>query len=226
MGPFIFSRVDTYDFIPCGSSEDDDDCDLGDGSSHHGRFWRIDSPATSNANRWNAFVGEMATAFGATPGMKNDSFLDICGASPDFVSAYFTRYLYYLGAAHGVADGRAYNLLLKTGKPLQTDDLFDVATDWSNFLLKRVSVTLEAVSQRVQEENPGEKWVIPSDDEILPIVENPERWRLTSVGLDIALTTFFSGSSELGKIWVDEVVVPWADLRPYLRKPLSFQLPQ
>jgi len=168
----------------------------------------------------------MATAFGATPGMKNDSFLDICGASPDFVSAYFTRYLYYLGAAHGVADGRAYNLLLKTGKPLQTDDLFDVATDWSNFLLKRVSVTLEAVSQRVQEENPGEKWVIPSDDEILPIVENPERWRLTSVGLDIALTTFFSGSSELGKIWVDEVVVPWADLRPYLRKPLSFQLPQ
>lgn len=227
IGPFIFSRIDTYAFIPCGSSEDDD-CEFGDGSSHRGTFWRIDSPATPGAKRWNSLVSEMVAQFGAAiPGMYNDPSLDVYGASRDLVSAYFSQYRGYLGAAHGWADGRAYNVLLKTGMPLQTYDLFDIATDWSNFLLKRVTGTLEPILQAAQKENPVEKFFIPPDSEILPIVENPERWRLTSVGLEIALTTFFSGSADTpGKIWVDEITIPWTDLRPYLQKPLPFQLPQ
>lgn len=227
IGPFIFSRIDTYAFLPCGSSEDDD-CEFSDGSSHQGTFWRIDSPVTPGAKRWNSFVDEMAIQFGAAiPGMYNDPLLNIYGASRDLVSAHFYLYRGYAGAAHGWAEGRAYNILLKTGKPLQTYELFDIATGWSNFLLKRVSGVLEPILQAALKENPAEKSFIPPDSEILSVVEDPERWRLTSVGLEIALMTYFSGSADTpGKIWVDKIMIPWADLRPYLRKPLPFQLPQ
>lgn len=225
IGPFVFSRIDTYAFIPCGSSEDDD-CQFGEGSSHHGTVWRIDSPVTSGAKRWNVFANETANAFGATPGMNNESFLYVNGASLDLISAYLSEYMERNGARHGWSEGRAYNILLKTGAPLRADDLFDKAKGWSSFLLTRVKATLEPILQAARQEDPANKYAIPPDSNILLIVENPERWRLKPIGLEIALTTEFSGSVDLGTIWVDEILIPWTDLQPYLRKPLPFRLPQ
>lgn len=147
-----------------------------------------------------------------------DIQVDVRGASTDMISALYSLYAYSHGGAHGVQDEHNVNVLLASGALLTATDLFDETKSWEDFLTERAT-------QRVREDLSARKIGGASikNEVMRSVVQTPERWSLTPQGLEV---TFDKYDFDTNPDRPNPVLISWRELKPYLRKPLPFVLPQ
>ena len=231
IGPFKFLRLVRYAFAPvleqtnqaagCGRES----VGYFGGGYISAAFLRIDSSKTPATTKWNDLMTDEAVYGIALRGnslKKVDPCLDlyvkaeVIGASRNVISTYFYNEDFCHDCAnHSISrDGRVLNTLLDSRKSVREYDVFNPETAWVEFLTCRAKEKLNK-KQKTDDEF--------SEDVIREGVEDPHRWGLTPQGLKI----FFNLYDLDGPKWVlKDVTFSWAELQPYLRKPLPFQLPQ
>lgn len=218
VGPFTFLRLSRYQFVPCRAAFE---CDgnFREGGYVHASVPRIDAPATDATALWNARVAEKIPKLRSQDNTDVNLDFRIAGVSADMISVRFDLGEYAHRAAHGSVFILGFNTILPAVAPIAADDVFASDAPWRPFLYNRAIDLIRASLMRTG-------W--DQDTQIAPelmrnVVERPERWVFTPAGLEIMF-----GPYDLG-FYVSvphDATIPWAELQPYLRKPLPFQLPQ
>lgn len=231
IGPFKFINAVRYEFVPVWKDDPTEEC--GNASQYRGggygksSYPRIDSPKISAAMKWNRLIADIVE-HGSTFNENSLESMDSCedidiqvdvrGASTDMISALYSLYAYSHGGAHGVQDEHNVNVLLASGALLTATDLFDETKSWEDFLTERAT-------QRVREDLSARKIGGASikNEVMRSVVQTPERWSLTPQGLEV---TFDKYDFDTNPDRPNPVLISWRELKPYLRKPLPFVLPQ
>lgn len=218
VGPFTFLRLSRYQFVPCRAAFECDGNFREGGYVHASVPW-IDAPATDATARWNAHVSEKVPPLRSQDNTDVNLDFRVAGVSADMISVRFDLSEYTHRAAHGSVFILGFNTILPAVVPIAVDDVFASNTPWRPFLYDRAMDLIRASLMRTG-------W--DQDTQIAPelmriVVERPERWAFTPAGLEIMF-----GPYDLG-FYVSvphDAMIHWAELQPYLRKPLPFQLPQ
>jgi hypothetical protein len=132
----------------------------------------------------------------------------IAYAGPDLISVKYDTYDNTVGAAHPNTGIDALNFNMKTGLPLSAADLFS-KPGWEALLAKRGA---EGATKQLKAMDETASSVAAAD--LKAAVINPKKWAVTDKGLVLLL-----GEAELGAhaLGLQEVTVPWSELKPYLK---------
>lgn len=215
MGGFTFLRIGTYGFVPC---KNDFSC-TGPFSPGfvHTAYPMIDTPSNSAAQSFNKLVIERLPPLASALQPDIDVTMDfrVIGVSPGLVSVRFDLTENAHRAGQGGAFAYGLNALLPAGRQLGAQDIFRDGVAWQAPLA-------QAALQSVQEQL-GAQASLTVPEQIPAIAQDPNRWAITPQGLEVLL-----GANDLGPdIQAPAAAhIPWAVLKPYLRDPLPFQLPQ
>jgi uncharacterized protein len=179
-------------------------------------FPRIESPSTAETERWNRLVEEHIRKFAGQP--ETDAgvgvYFEITYASQDIISLVFQKIEFAAGFPHPSYDGGSYIALLRSGRELQASDLFTPAKPWKAFLNGIVFRKLKAQAAK------RELYLTPSSAAEID-ADAVKRWTITKQGLQISFDEL--GDHAHGGY---EVVVSWAELKPYLNPAMPFLVPQ
>jgi uncharacterized protein YecT (DUF1311 family) len=181
-------------------------------------FPRIESPRTPETERWNRLAEEHIRKIAGEPesGSDNEVRFGVTYASQDVISLLLKTSMFAAGTAHPNHDLEGYVVLLASGRELRASDLFTPAQPWKTFLNDIVLRKLKA--QAAEEDGgPGPREGIELD------ADDVKRWTITRQGLMVSFTYCeVSGCAHAG----DDVVVTWAELKPYLKTELPFAVPR
>lgn len=211
-GPFQLVFVERYEAFQIKG--DDPDID-GQVVRHEMSYPQVDSPRTPETERWNEFVAEAIqdhvdnfddegatdVYFGAT----------IDAASPELISAAIGVDFYAHGAPHGDYYFDQSNVLLRTGKSIGSADLFAETTAWRDALLRRCLPELSARNHELDLDG----------DDLKDTIDNVTNWKIAPDSLEIRFD--FNHIFGWGR-GQDSVVIPWRELKPYLRRDLPLAL--
>jgi len=137
--------------------------------------------------------------------------------APDLAAVAFSVWLYPHDAVHDYGYSVAFNYLPAVNRDLRASDLFQSGTTWSGFLSERAFEALQAQSK-------AGNWTlqISGPGELEKPVAAPENWMIRPAGLGL----YFAPSTISGYAQGDhEVLIPWADLKPYLLAKPAFAIP-
>lgn len=203
VGKYLFSRVDLYDVTSDMNS---------DGApniyNYHSAYPRIDSPVTAETRQWNldnqqsgSFIGE-CEGEGGTGGSEESGYSIEQTGKTSLQFTFFNHY-YCNGMAHGQGQTWFVNVdVARSLGPLIAVDLFNNDTEWQDFLVQR---SLEKLKHEVPD-------VSSKTDIVKEVVSNSENWAIDKKGLLIIFASYtIDGYPSY------DVLVPWADLKPYLR---------
>lgn len=201
IGPYLFSRVDRYFAKKAGEQ--------GGMYEEHVAYPRIDSPMTETAKKWNAAVAKDAKpkTGGACDGDSGEfeAYFEIKSATANAISVQNGQYVFCDGAAHGMPTlGGATYLLSPAFRLLKAADLFDSRKLWQKFVAGKCMVVLNAKA--------GEDGDVDADT-VKKIASSPVSWTLADKGLLVTFNPYDVLPYALGST---EVLIPWAELRPYL----------
>lgn len=238
-GPFRFQAITIYYAEPAKKQPGRDDDEQDGLQSFDYTFPQIDSPETLETKRWNRLmeqhIGEMAKDNGAIldtqsltmggkivvkgsqPGPDTSIRADIVYASPDVISLLLHTMTYEKGAAHPNHELAGYTVLLKTGRELAASDLFDDQRDWKTPLAGLVFRSLQVSSTQ----NDTDLQVSSAED-LVQEVADTRRWTITKAGLVVTFSPYEVSSYAAG---AREAVIPWQELKPYLKNPVPFSVP-
>ena len=199
VGPFLFSRVDEFD----ASRRDEE----GRPIMVHVAAPRIDAPLSPAAMAWNAAMVEHIKVGMArdceSGGDEYDSF-QVLGASKQLISVEHSDWAYCHGAAHGHGGAAGVNLLLTPKlRAMELADLFGDGDAWQQVLLDDSLTVLRAKNDQVELD----------EAQVRSVVTCLDHWTLLPAGLRIVLNPYEVASYAFGST---EVIVPWAELKPYL----------
>jgi uncharacterized protein len=103
-------------------------------------FPQIDAPASSQQELWNKKMADMANSYVGmnSEGGDNDydSEYSILSVSPKLISVDVTGGFYAHGTPHGHYISTTVNWLLREGREMQADDVFDKTKPWQEVVLK------------------------------------------------------------------------------------------
>jgi uncharacterized protein YecT (DUF1311 family) len=211
VGPFVFSRTDHYNVTAFDEN--------GRPFVVHAAAPRVDSPISPNVMQWNnamaALAKEKANSNTACDGGPGDDYFDyeIVSATRAVISIRTSIFNYCHGAAHGygLTHGISYRVDRDLHK-LTTTDLFVAGSDWKKFVTKWCYTVLKkkAGSAGSGKEQQEEIRVADVED----VATNIDAWTLGTDGLHVIFSPW---SVATGYAFGEtEIVIPWADLRPYL----------
>lgn len=134
--------------------------------------------------------------------------------APDMAAVAFSVWNYHHGAEHGDGYQIAFNYLPAEQRGLRATDLFESGTTWSGFLAER---GFEGLQTQAKAEN----WELKagSPGELEKPIADPANWLIHPDGLWLYFAPETVGPDE------HEVLVPWADLKPYLMATPAFKIP-
>lgn len=119
------------------------------------------------------------------------------------------RYFYAHGTPHGIGDATVYHWLVKEGRPLHTQDIFDSSRSWAQIMYVTCYDNLV--------EKLGQIWDSPDLDSFIKklgaVTTNPQRWSFDSDGLTIHFMPYEVGAYAAG---MPDVLVPWEYLKDYM----------
>ena len=199
VGPFLFSRIDEFD----ARRRDEE----GRPVQIRVSAPRIDAPLSPAAVAWNAaMVGQMKPGLARdceSAGDEYDSF-QVIGASKQMISVDHSAWAYCHGTPHGHGGTGSVNLLL-TPKlhAMVLGDLFGHGDGWQQVLQDHSLKVLRAKNDQVEFD----------EAQVRSVVTRLDHWTLSPDGLRITLNPYEVASYAFGNT---EVIVPWADLKPYL----------
>jgi uncharacterized protein len=137
--------------------------------------------------------------------------------APDVAAVALAVWSYPHGAAHGI--GRQVSLAYLPAKQrgLLPGDLFQSGTTWSGFLAERALEDL-------QEQAKAGGWTlsVSGPGELETQVADPANWLIRPAGLGLYFAPASVGPYVAGD---REVLVPWADLKPYLSPTPALGIP-
>jgi hypothetical protein len=169
-------------------------------------FPRIDgdSPAIK---KFNELVAQRPR-FSAGDATNETTKYKIAFAGPQLISVKFEYYDFSLGAAHPNTDAKAINFNMKTLAPLRAADVFKPGSGWENALAKKGAVGVTKILKGYDDSLPATE---PS--ELRAAVADPDKWTISDQGLTLMFSEEDMGSHAIGG---REVMIPWAELKPYL----------
>jgi len=134
--------------------------------------------------------------------------------APDLAAVAFSVWNDHHGAAHGDGYQVAFNYLPAKQRGLRATDLFESGTTWSGFLAERA---FDGLRQQAQAGN----WALQADSPgaLEKPIADPANWLIHPDGLWLYFAPETVGPGE------HEVLVPWADLKPYLMATPAFKIP-
>ena len=137
--------------------------------------------------------------------------------APDLVAVAFDTWTYPDHAAHGMGQQVAFNYLPAQQRTLHAADLFQSGTTWSGFLAERAFAGLQA-----QAASGGWSLSVSGPGELEAAVADPANWQIHPDGLGLYFAPTTVGPYVAGE---HAVLVPWADLKPYLVEQPAFKIP-
>jgi hypothetical protein len=208
MGGYTFQRMELVDAAPL-SEQAALASGLGDMAppavTRDIRFPRIDGPQTPEIQRFNDLVAQQPQ-YALSEGVNEIVDYEIVYAGPEVISVRFTTSEDTIGAAHPSNSAKAVTVLMGEGRPLAASDVFRANSGWDAFLTER------AVADITQQFS--DYGFEPPERDVRETVTKPHLWLITERGLIVIFPPYsFGGPHVLGGA---EVMIPWADLRPYL----------
>ena len=181
-------------------------------------FPRIESPSTAETERSNRLVEEDIRKFAGElkSGTGVEVDFEITYASQDVISLDLGMWSFSRKWAHPNHAGAGYIVLLRSGRELQASDLFTPTKSWKTFLNGIVFRKLKAQAAK-------EDWILSPSSAAKLDADAVKRWTITKQGLKIRFVHYEVSSYASGP---HEVVVSWAELKPYLKATLPFSVPQ
>ena len=138
--------------------------------------------------------------------------------SADLVAVAFSVWSFPHGAAHGIGRQVAFDYLPAQKRGLRPTDLFQPGTTWSGFLAERAFDGL-------QQQATAGGWTLTASGpgELETEVADPTGWLIHPTGLGL----YFAPTSVAAYVTGEhEVLIPWADLKPYLSAMPAFAIPE
>lgn len=208
IGGYIFQRMELVDAAPV-SAELAAASGLGDAAPpailRDIRFPRIDGEQTPEIARFNELVAQRPQ-LRLDEGAEEAVDYRIVYAGPELISVRFDSSEFTLGAAHPNNSSKAVTVLMATGTALRAADVFRANTGWQDYLTER------AVAEIARQFT--DYGFSPPERDVRESATKPHLWLVTERGLMILFPPYsFGGPYALGGA---EVLIPWADLRPYL----------
>ncbi|MDB5362156.1 MAG: hypothetical protein JWO51_3453 [Rhodospirillales bacterium] len=179
---------------------------------------RIDSPAETWARGFETAAREVADGLQADD-PETDTVIDYRPTSlaPDLAAVAFSVWTFPRGAAHGLGHQVAFTYLPTQRRGMRATDLFQSGTTWSGFLAEQALAGLED-----QAKAGGWDLMVSGPGELEKAIADPANWLIRPDGLGLYFAPETVGPYVAGE---REVLVPWADLRPYLSATTAFKLP-
>ncbi|RDU96112.1 DUF3298 domain-containing protein [Trinickia dinghuensis] len=212
IGPFLFSRIDTY-------ASPGIDAATGTPLEQHIGLPRIDSPPSKEAEQWNTTIvrlsnvarahwcfGEFEAADPKDPETRSEQNLTFdLYAHNDFINVKFTHYERCgAAAANEEVDNVSY-FLESAARPLTAADLFAPNSHWDSSLVNRAEQKLDAPNPSAEKDFRAG---------IAKVVNDPTAWSFTERGLVLSFNAGFGGASiASGPI---DVTIPWKDLYSFV----------
>ncbi|MCR6630040.1 MAG: DUF3298 domain-containing protein [Magnetospirillum sp.] len=163
----------------------------------------IERPHNEGTDLANALIDQIAHRC-----MDDDRFnpsidVEVTLATSNLLGLVIKCDMFPEGAAHGLYERTAVNVLLRPARKVTAETLFSPGAEWRDYFARRVADTLkERLGSAL---NPD----APVESEML----EPANWRLLPGALTISFPLYSVTSFAYG---MPEVTIPWADLRPYL----------
>ena len=181
-------------------------------------FPRLDQPNTPWTDQFEAAARQAAAAL-LPEDPDTAAIVDYRPTylAPDLAAVAFAAATYPRGAAHGLSQQVSFTYLPTAERGLRPADLFQSGTTWSGFLATRAFETLGN-----QASSGGWTLSISGPGELETIVADPANWLIHPDGLGLYFAPMSVGPYIAGE---HEVLVPWADLKPYLSATPAFRIP-
>lgn len=181
-------------------------------------FPRLDSPSVPWANQFERAARQAAEDL-LPDDPATDAVVDYRPTdwAPDLVAIAFTVWTSPHGTAHGIGRQVAFNYLPAQRRTLRPTDLFQSGTTWSGFLAERAFTDL-------QNQATAGGWTLTASGpgELETLVADPEDWLIHPDGLGLAFAPDSVAAAVAGG---HAVLIPWADLKPYLSPTPAFAIP-
>jgi len=181
-------------------------------------FPELDSPAASWADGFEKAAREVAA--GLRPDDPDvDTVIDYhpIQVTPDLAAIAFRVWNFPRGAAHGLGRQAAFTYLPAQRRGLRPTDLFQSGTTWSGFLAQQGFDGLQD-----QAKTGGWDLSVLGPGELERAIADPSNWLIRPEGLGLYFASETVGPSVAGE---HEVLVPWAELKPYLAETPGFAIP-
>jgi uncharacterized protein len=179
---------------------------------------RLDSPAEPWADGFEKAARNAAGTL--RPGdPETDTVIDYRSTylAPNMAAIAFSVGTYRHGAAHGDSRQIAFTYLPAQRRGLRATDLFESGTTWSGFLAERAFDGLQEQAKAM-----GWDLSVGGPGELEKAIADPANWLIRPQGLGLYFAPATVGPYVAGE---HEVLVPWADLKPYLAKTPAFAIP-
>lgn len=212
----LFLNTTTYRVRPY--LPDGQDGDTGESVEMTNTLLQIDNPVSAAEIAWNtqarqAFDKAVVDAMddpwsGGTDFATADQdiivTMTVVSASSELICAEIETWTYEKGRPHGFDSAYSVNWLLKPGRPLLASDIFVSGKPWATALAPMAKRYLNFSEE-------------PDEIEISSI-KTVDNWQILPEGLAVEFD-----QSEFGSYSPPtESILPWNEIRPYLRKDLPF----
>ena len=212
VGPYVFNRIDFYS----SASTPGEGGQYSGFVTQHAGFPQIDSPANAATAAWNAAMrkddpGPVQGRGSPDEDVEDDDTDYTIGcAGGRFVSMQFDDSEYQHGTAHGGYHHQVNNMMLApAARKMTADDLFAAKAPWK--------AKLPALFWRAYTQDPDANKDLPSIKEAIEAAAvDPERWLLTTEGLQISFDAYEAGCYACNP---GPITAPWASLKPMLATP-------
>lgn len=168
-------------------------------------FPRMSNPETPARARFNS-VMEQRPRFGRDELTNEVVDYEIVYAGKDLVSVRFARCYDTIGAAHPWGNSSGITVLMGSGKLLAAGDVFDLTTEWQDFIATRAA-------DEIVRQFPEYQFTAPAAD-IRETAINAAQWLITESALILLFPALSFGAPYVAGS--AEVAIPWAELAPYL----------
>lgn len=208
MGGYTFQRMELVDATPV-TAEVAEASGLGDAApraiTREIRFPRIDGAQTAEIQRFNELVAQ-EPQFRLEDATSEVIDYRIAFAGPEIISVRFDLSADTLGAAHPNNTSRAVTVVMTEGRALTEADVFQANSGWQRFLTQRA---VRDIARQYREDG-----FEPPERDVQETATKAHLWLVTEQGLTLLFPPYsFGGPYVMGGT---EVVIPWAELRPYL----------
>jgi uncharacterized protein len=214
IGPFLFSRIDSY-------ASSGLDGATGTPLEQHIALPRIDRPRSLEVDRWNATMVRISHAaqanwcygeFASGDPKDPDTFSEQMLAFKVFALANFinVKFTHYEQCGAGAATENVNNVsfsLRPTLRPLSATDVFLKESHWASFI-----TAIAAQKFGFDDTDLGRRDGFL--DGIRKVVTDPTTWSFTDQGLVISFNAGY-GDASIASGPID-VAIPWKTLYPYL----------
>ncbi len=208
LGGYTFQRMELVDAAPVARSSLAAGADDGSGAVERNiRFPRIDGPQTPQIRRFNELVAQ-EPQFRLEDATSEATDYTITYAGPELISVRFNALQETNGAANVNHIVKAVTVLMTEGRPLAAEDVFTADSHWQDFITDRAVADI-----RRQMPDYG----APPRRDVFETATKAHLWLVSEQGLILLFPPLsIGGWSQADPPEGLQVMIPWADLRPYL----------